>query len=1299
MPAVTGRPARRPESAVGAAPPALRLPVAGGDRGTAAPRAAHSWSSDARTPSDAGKGAAALPLAAFAALLHRYSGQGDLALGLAGAPGRVTTLRSRAGADTGLADLAASLAKQGHAAPPTARTAHGTAEPGDAGPPTSATPAAGRPAPHRVDTLGGGLRAGILDGTADDTGDSRQHRLPDGEFDLLLELGTDGRRTLHYDTALFTPEVVARMAANHEALLLDGVRRPRTPVHALRLSERETRFLLDEVNATARPYPDDSPLHTHVEAQAACTPDAPAVEWRGTVLTYRELDTTANRIARALLAHGLAPGARVGVSTARSHHTVCLLLALHKAGCAYVPLDPAYPADRLAAIAGTAGMAAVVSDDPAAGERIGAVVATVLPWDELWEKSRGERPDPPDVAVSAAAATHLIHTSGSTGRPKGVVISHHNVMALLAWAWDTYTRQDVDRVLFATSLNFDLSVFELWCPLTMGGRVVVADNVLALTEDDTLRPTLVNTVPSALNVLLQRAAVPPCTTVLNVAGEPLSRELVAAAFENTSVRRLLNLYGPSEDTTYSTWKSFTGPVGEQPTIGVPLPNTVAYVLDPEGGLVPRGAIGELHLGGAGLSSGYLDDPERTAAAFVPTPAHLTGAPVRTLYRTGDLVRWTETGELRFMGRADTQVKVRGFRIELGEIEAVLRQAVGLRDVAALAVRRGDDTLLVCYAGLEGDPVTVDDMSALLRRKLPHYMQPAKIVVEDRLPRLPNGKVDRKALAARTVDWGPARDTAPTGDGGTARDPEEAVVARVWGDLLGLSALSPDLDFFTVGGHSLLATLLAARLSDESTAVIRVADIHENRTLGAQAELLRRARVRTPEAHTATGTAERLRAVAHTLHESARGHGIPAAAAAVYADGALQFTYHGTDDTESGPARTAASRQRVTCVTKALLAFVALRLVDRGLVGLDEPLDQRLPRACARRDGRTVPLTLRHLLSHTGGIDDSYEVWHDTRLPDLDTYLAGFHAYGQLFEPGSVFAYSACGTSIVAGLIENLLGIPWRRALNDLLLTPLGITPVPESGTAESHYGTVATGYLWNETDRRYVRHEPGPQTIADDAAGSFSVCLTLPELARIALLALRDGVTESGERLLSAELATQMRTPQIDVPGHHFMHAWGLGWLMFGPSAFGFNSNGSGHHNFIQIFPEDQSFLLLLTNAYPAFGLYEDLLRAFTGEGLVRTGRTFATPLADCVGVYASDGYRLDVLPGPERLRYAYSERRRDGDWHLLDEGDLVSSGAGGFTSMSERNILAGSISFVPTPGTDTPGYVRIGQRFTRKVR
>ncbi|MFF9162021.1 amino acid adenylation domain-containing protein [Streptomyces longwoodensis] len=1213
--------------------------------------------------------------AAFAVLLHRHSGQDDFAVaragGTDGAPlERPVGVRASFPPDATLCSLAAVWAAGYRAAA-----------------------ADGTPAPTGS---GSGLLVGCVD--HDGTGSA-----PDG-FALLLEsvrTGAGLRLTLHHDRHLFAPEFVSRLAAGLDTLLGDAVRRPGAAAVDLRvLSEAEVRHLVDEVNDTALPYACDTPVHALVEAQAARTPGAPAVEWRGTTLTYRQLDAEANRLARALAAAGVGPGSRVGVSLPRSHRLVVLLLAVHKAGCAYVPLDPAYPADRLRTIAGTADLATVVHGDAVAPGWLEGTGASALPFTDLWEEASGADTAPLGLVVPATAATHLIHTSGSTGRPKGVVISHRNVAALLAWARRTYRDDEVARVLFSTSLNFDLSVYELWAPLTRGGCVVVVDNVLSLTEEEGLRPTLINTVPSAANVLLQRGAVPPSTRVLNVAGEPLSKELVNAAFEKTGIARLFNLYGPSEDTTYSTAKCFTGPTATAPTIGRPIHNTVVFLLDAHGRLVPKGSTGELHLGGHGVAAGYFNDPERTAAAFVPAPAHLAGHTDGRLYRTGDLACWTEDGELRFLGRRDHQVKVRGFRIELGEIEAVLREAVGLRDVAALAVPVGDDTRLVCYVARDGGTVSVAAMTARLRAALPHYMQPAKILVEDRLPQLPNGKVDRKALAARDVDWG-----LRTVAGAPGGDPDRITVAGIWADLLGIPSPTPNLDFFSVGGHSLLANLLAARLSDAAGRTVRVAEVYEHRTLAAQSGLLSRKRAQPPRttpgatAGTGTGTADTLRDLARTLRESGLGHGLPGAGMAVHLDGTTAFTYYGVVDERTGDPYGAHTRQRVTCLTKPMLAFVALRLVDRGLVGLDEPLHTVLPEAFRRRDGRTVEVTLRQLLSHTSGVDDSYEVWHDTDLPGLAAYLDTLSSYGQLFEPGEVFAYSAVGTSIVAALIEKLLGVPWRRAVNELMLGPLGIREIPETLGEHGHYGgTVSDGFLWDEGAQRYLRHDPPRQTVADDAAGSFSVCLTVEDVARIAALALNDGVTGDGERLLSAALAQEMRTPQIPVPGHHFMHAWGLGWLMFGPTAFGFNSNGSGHHNFVQVFPENGSFLVLLANAYPAFGLYEDLLRGLTGDGLIRTGRPFTMALGDCVGTYASDGYLLRVAPGREHLRYAYSERQRDGAWRQLDEGDLVLSGAGGFSSMSERNVLAGSISFIPAPGTDSPAYVRIGQRFARRT-
>ncbi len=1276
----TTRSSGAPESADRTVP-ALQFPVRESEPAAGqGPFGAVSWSGDDLRPltefvGQRGLDAVELFNAAFTLLLHRYSGQDDLALARVTAAGTDGTPRlaaravhSRVADEVPFATLVASLAAQHTAvAEQDARTGR-------------------RQEPAEVD-LGGGLRAGFAE-TA----------LPAdlGGLQLVLAVEPGGaapRFTLHFEQRLFAPEFISRMAGNYRALLLDACARPTEDVRQLSvLSEAERRHLLDEVNATDLEFDRDAALHGLVEAQAARTPQAPAVEWRGERLTYRELDEAANRLARALRAGGVTAGRRIGVSVARTHRTVCLLLAIHKLGCAYVPLDPAYPADRLSAIAATAGMSAVVHDAAQAPDWLTALDAQALTLPQLWEKAAAERADGLGADVEPTAATHLIYTSGSTGLPKGVVITHRNVVALLRWARDTYSAAELARVLFGTSLNFDLSVFELWAPLTTGGTVVVVDNVLALTEDPGLAPTLVNTVPSALGVLLQRSAVPAGTRVVNVAGEPLSRELVNAVFAGTGARRVYNLYGPSEDTTYSTFKCFTGPVSVNPTIGVPIPNTRAYLLDRAGQLVPRGVPGELHLGGEGLSAGYINDPERTDAVFVAAPPHLPGA--GRLYRTGDLARWTEDGELSFMGRRDNQVKIRGYRIELGEIESVLRQLVGLSDVAALAVRKGDDLRLVCYLADGGSGLSDAAVGEHLRNSLPHYMQPARIVIEPRLPQLPNGKVDRKALAARPVEWGES-----AGSAAVLTDPTEAEVGRIWTDLLGIANPGADLDFFSVGGHSLLANLLGARLTELAGTAVRVAQVYENRTLAGQAALIRRKREEAPAHGERDESAGRLVDVARTLRESTSGHGVPGAGAAVYAGGKLEFAYQGFADLEEQRPYTAGSRQRMTCVTKVLIACVALMLVDQGLMPLDEPLNAIRPSAFRRSGGGHVEVTLRQLLSHTSGLDDSYEVWHDIDLPDLDAYIDSFGGYRQLFEPGEIFAYSACGTSIVALLIEKVLEMPWRRAVNRMLLAPLGIKEIPETNEPGDHYGDeLAYGYLWSAAEQRYARFTPGPQTVADDAASSFAVCFTVEELAALALFALNDGVAPSGERLLSAGLAEQMRTPQVDIPGHHFMHAWGLGWLLFGPTAFGFNSNGSGHHNFIQIFPEQDSFLILLANAYPAFGVYEDLVQSLTGEGLVRTGRPFEMDLDDCTGLYESDGYRLNVVRGEERLQYEYCERAKDGSWLALDEGDLVLSGAGGFSSMSDKNILAGSISFVPVTGSMVPKFVRMGQRVARKA-
>lgn len=1091
-------------------------------------------------------------------------------------------------------------------------------------------------------------------------------------LDCSFELAGQHRLLrIRYDRAHYAAGFIDRLLVNFEELLASAAADPDGPARLLGLISPAERELLLARNATSAPYQSESGIHQLVQAQVQRTPDAVAVSWGRRSLSYRQLNERANRLARALLASGVEPGDRIGLSLTRSDELVCLVLATLKAGCAYVPLDPAYPAARLRDFAAVAGLTLVLTED----QDWATGIATLAPRG-LGLVADGCDGADLELAVSAGTASHLIFTSGSTGRPKGVVVSHRNVAALLGWAGHTYRDDEISAVLFATSLNFDLSVFELWCPLTRGGQVLVADNALALTEDSGLLPTLVNTVPSALNVLLQRGAIPTSVRVINVAGEPLAKELVNAALEVASIERVFNLYGPSEDTTYSTAREFTGPITAEPTIGHPIDNTQVFVLDSAGQLVPKGVIGELYLGGAGLAGGYLGDPVRTAAAFVDAPLDAGGA--QRLYRTGDLVCWDENDELAFIGRRDSQVKIRGHRIELGEIAVTAQELPGI-DLVAVVVCDG---ALVCYLQ-SGDPEVV---AAHLATRLPAYMQPARILIEPDFPLLPNGKVDRNALAARPVDW---RDA---GIGNRPLTALEREVTEVWADILGAGDLSADHDFFSIGGHSLLANVLAARLNEHFGLRLLVADVYTHRTPASQAALVEGLR-------TVSDGASRPAALSSVLAKSAAAHRVPGVAAVFQRHGEQEIAWYGKDDLDSDRDRTRSTRQRVTCVNKVLLAYVALMLVDQGRLGLDEGLSRYLPEAVIRRGGRSVEISLRQLLSHTTGIDDSYEGWHDLPTTDLDGYVRSFARYEQLFEPGEVFAYSACGTSMVALLVQRITGRPWWLAVNELLLRPLGIESIPESAAAAAEQDRVtATGHLLTLDGAGYQPFTPSPQTIADQAPSWFAVRFTIEELAALAAFALADGLTPAGHRLLPAELAREMRTPQVAIPGHHFMHAWGLGWLLFAPDSFGFISNGSGHQNFIQIFPEQGITLSMQANSYPAFGMYEDLVWSMTGRRLVRTGQPAEFSPAMLSGRYAADGYRLEVFTAESRLHYRFDERDRDGSWVERDRGGLVWSGAGGFTSDSPRQVLAGSISFFGAePEAGTAGYVRIGQRLARR--
>ncbi|HRC84670.1 MAG TPA: AMP-binding protein, partial [Thermoanaerobaculia bacterium] len=399
----------------------------------------------------------------------------------------------------------------------------------------------------------------------------------------------------------------------------------------------------------------------------------------------------------------------------------------------------------------------------------------------------------------------MIYTSGSTGRPKAVAIEHRSAVALVEWSRRQFSDAELGGMLAATSISFDLSVFELFVTLGRGGKVLLAKDALALPSlPAAWEVRLVNTVPSAMGVLVEGGQVPGSVATVCLAGEPLTRVLADGVYSLPQVARLWNLYGPSEDTTYSTEHLVARRSSSEPTIGRPIAGSRAYVLDRRGSLVPVGVAGELLLAGAGLARGYLGRPGLSAEKFVPDP--FSAEPGARLYRTGDLVRWRADGDLQFLGRIDHQVKIRGFRVELGEIEAVLVAEPGVRETVVVVLGKEGERRLVAYVSGDapsGPPSWDELLKEQVGRHLPAYMVPSAVVVLPALPRTPNGKVNRKALPE--PDWGGANlYVAP-------RTPAEEVVADLFADLLKLPQVSVEDSFFRLGGHSLLASQLINRL--------------------------------------------------------------------------------------------------------------------------------------------------------------------------------------------------------------------------------------------------------------------------------------------------------------------------------------------------------------------------------------------------------------------------------------------------------------------------------------------------------
>ena len=647
-------------------------------------------------------------------------------------------------------------------------------------------------------------------------------------FDLELHVGETEQGLegcFVYDANLFEHATIERLARHFTAVATEAARSVDTRVTRLSmLSRDEEARILGEWNDTATAYPAERRIHELFEEQARRHPAASALEFGEERLTYGELNERADALATELVAGGLRLGDRVGLCVERGLLFPVGALGILKAGGAYVPLDPDAPDARLEQLIADASVEALVTRAEHAG-RMAAFGARVISIEGALASTSGA--PAPAVGESASDPAYVIYTSGSTGQPKGVCVPHRAVVRLVRDT-DYVELGPNDRVAQASITTFDAATFEIWGPLLNGGTVVglahevVVDPARMATALREREVSVLFVTTALLNELV--AADPRIFGTLRVllfGGEAVDPRRVRTILERGAPEHLLHVYGPTENTTFSTWHEVRQ-VGEQDRtvpIGRPVANTRAYVLDPVGGLAPVGVPGELHLGGDGLGTGYLNAPELTAERFVPDP--FSRDPEAKLYRTGDLVRQRGDGALEFVGRVDHQLKIRGHRIEPGEVEAVVRTHPEVREAIVLGLEdsAGDKQLAAYFAGSTGP----DELRAYLVERLPSYLVPSAIVAVDELPLTANGKVDRAALPEPPRAASRRAPVAPT-------TPTEQVLAEVWADLLGVERVGTKDDFFELGGHSLMATRVLSRVRERFGVELSLASLFDAPTV-------------------------------------------------------------------------------------------------------------------------------------------------------------------------------------------------------------------------------------------------------------------------------------------------------------------------------------------------------------------------------------------------------------------------------------------------------------------------------------
>ena len=661
-------------------------------------------------------------------------------------------------------------------------------------------------------------------------------------YPLTLNVCADRELSLRieYDRWRFADNSILRMLEHLQNLLVGMIANPEQSIAEISLlTDAEKRQLITQWNDTVEPCSTESAVHELFEAQVQRTPDAIAVEFNGKKVTYGDLNARANQVARHLKRLGVGPGTLAAICIERSVEMVEALLGVLKAGAGYVPLDPTYPRERLAYMLDDAKVAVLLTQDRWRRKLAMPVHSWNTPVKMICIDKDSRRIDEESTRnlsgdCDPESLAYVIYTSGSTGTPKGVEIRHRSLVNFLNSMRDQLSFTERETLLAVTTISFDIAGLEIYLPLIVGSKILLAgredvtDGSRLLTLLTRHAVTAMQATPSTWRLLLEAGWQATHRFKILCGGESFPADLVEPLLARGIV---WNLYGPTETTIWSTANRLT--LGDDSiSIGRPIANTEIFILDAYLQPVPIGIPGELHIGGAGLARGYLNQPELTAKKFIRNP--FSNNPWARLYKTGDLARYLPNGNVEFVGRMDNQVKVRGFRIELGEIENVLGRNPGVKKAVVLAREDnpGNKRLVAYIVPRPQLDLSTNRLRSYLKDRLPDYMVPSAFVLLDDLPLTPNGKIDRKAL--------PMPDQNGSGSVGSYQSPRttmEGALASIWAEVLGVEKVGINDNFFDLGGHSLLAVRVVNLIRRRMGRTVRIADIFQASTVERMATML------------------------------------------------------------------------------------------------------------------------------------------------------------------------------------------------------------------------------------------------------------------------------------------------------------------------------------------------------------------------------------------------------------------------------------------------------------------------------